>query len=75
MIYGIELILLGLVIWYLLARDKRSRAYSAHVRPYDSFERFRNNVLLRAAARLLGLISVIVGMLLLGYFLVNHSGE
>lgn len=73
--YGINLILLGLVIRYLLARDKRNRTYSDHVRQYDSFEQYRNNVLLRAAGRLLGLICVFVGVLWLGYSLINHAAR
>ncbi|MBO0953208.1 hypothetical protein [Fibrella forsythiae] len=73
MYYGLSLILTGLALRYFLIRDKLRRTHSANMRQYDSFEAYRNNILLRAAVRLLGLLSVLMGMLLIGFSLVRRS--
>ncbi|MBO0953048.1 hypothetical protein [Fibrella forsythiae] len=73
MYYGISLIVVGLLLRYLLARNKLDRTPTANVRQYDSFEAYRNNMLLRAGAKLVGLLSVLTGMLLIGLALAKGS--
>ncbi|RZK28354.1 MAG: hypothetical protein EOO63_11450 [Hymenobacter sp.] len=58
---------------YFLIKDKLRRTHSANVRQYASFEAYRNNTLLRAAVRLLGLFSVLLGLLLIGLSLARRS--